>query len=109
MTADGTPVVSLNNGSQQSFTCDVAGAAAGWTVTDLSGITATQVTGLVAANNNPRITTTDTTGATPSSTIIISGFNQKDNQGEIQCINLEDNSVQGKAFISIGTSTYILL
>ena len=100
--------VSISNGKQQTFTCSVTGAAA-WTITGLRGIRATRSTGLVAANNNPRITTTDTSGITPFSTITISRFTAADNGGTIHCIELSDNSVQGKAIISIGTFTYILL
>ena len=49
-----------------------------------------------------RITTTDTSGTTPSSTITITGFTTSDNGGTIQCINLADGSVQGIASISVG-------
>ena len=92
-------------GKQQTFTCTVTGAAA-WTIIGLRGITATKSTGLLTANNNPRITTTDVRGITPSSTITITGFTAADNGGTIQCIELADNSVQGKATISIGTSMF---
>ena len=97
--------VSIYNGKQQTFTCSVAGAAV-WTITGLRGITATKSTGLSAANNNPRITTTDTSGLTPFSTITITGFNTSDNGGAIQCIELADGSVHGKTNISIGTAMY---
>ena len=100
--------VSIYTGKQQTFTCSVTGATA-WTISGLRGIGATRSTGLVAASNNPRITTTDTSGFTPSSTITISGFTTTDNGGTIHCINLADGSIQGTATISIGTSTYILL
>ena len=73
-----------------------------WIIDRLSGISATGTTGLSAANNNPRINTTDTSGAPPSSTIIISGFTTADDGGIIQCIALNDNSVQGMANISVG-------
>ena len=103
LTPDGS--VSISNDKQQTFTCSVTGAAA-WTINGLRGIRAKKSTGLVAANNNPRITTTDASGITPFSTIIITGFTAADNGGTIQCIELSDNSVQGKAIISIGISMY---
>ena len=106
LTPDGS--VSIYNGKQQTFTCSVAGAAA-WTITGLRGIRATKSTGLVAAKKNLRITTTDASGITKSSTITITGFTAADNGGTIHCINLADGSVRGKTNISIGTSTYILL
>ena len=98
---DGT--VSLYSGSQQTFTCNVTGIAAVWTISGLSGIRVTNVSGLSAADNNPRITATDSSGVTQSSTITIIGFTAADNGGTIQCIELSDNSVQGTATISIGT------
>ena len=91
----------MDCGSQQSFTCSVTGVLAGWTISGLSGISATENSGLSADNNNARITTTNS-GVTPSSTITITGFNTADNGGTIQCINLEDGSVQGMASISVG-------
>ena len=84
----------------------MTGIAAVWTITGLSGISVTGNIGLLAAYNNPRITTTDTRGITPSSTITITGFTTADNRGTIHCINLDDGKVQGTAIISIGTSTY---
>ena len=99
MTPDGT--VLLDCGSQQPFTCSVTGVAAGWTIRGLSGISVTRANGLSAANN-PRITTTDTSGVTQSSTITITGFTTADNGGTIQCINFADNSVQGMASILVG-------
>ena len=77
-----------------------------WTISGLSEIHVTGNIGLSAAKNNPRITTTDTSRLTPSSTITISGFNVTDNGGTIKCINLADGKVQGTATISIGTSLY---
>ena len=99
MTPDGT--VSLDCGSQRTFTCNVTGVLAGWTISGLSGISVTGTSGQIAANNNPRITTTDS-GALPSSTITITWFTTADNGGTIQCINLADGSVQGMASISVG-------
>ena len=54
--------------------------------------------------NNPRITSNDTGHNTQIgvSDITISGFSVSDNGGTIQCINLEDDSVQGVARISVG-------
>ena len=103
LTPDGT--VSLYSGSQQTFTCSVTVAAV-WTISGLSGISVTGNSGQLAANNNPRITTNDTSGITQSSTITITGFTAADNGGTIQCIELTDNSVQGTATISIGTSMF---
>ena len=70
LTPDGT--IPLDCVSAQTFTCSVTGGAA-WTIS-LDGISVTAVNGLSAANNNPRITTNDTSGVTPSSTITITGF-----------------------------------
>ena len=84
----------------------MTGIAAVWTISGLSGISVTGNIGLLAASNNPRITTTDTSGITPSSTITITGFTVADNRGAIQCINLADGKVQGTATISIGTPLY---
>ena len=107
-------LVSSYFGGQQTFTCNVTGAAAVWNirrfVEDTSRLDAikptTGSTGLSVASNNTRITTTDTSGITPSSTITISGFIAEDTGLRIWCINLEDNSVQGMVTISIGTSMY---
>ena len=93
--------VPLDCGSQQTFTCNVTGVAAVWTISGLSGISVTRDTGMVVANH-PRITTTDTSGVTPSSIIIITGFTTSDNGGTIQCINQANDSVQGMANISVG-------
>ena len=93
--------MSLDCGSQQTFTCSVT-VGVGWTISGLSGISVTSASGLSAAGNNPRINTTDTSGLPPSSTITITGFTTADNGGAIQCIELNDNSVQGMASISVG-------
>ena len=99
----------MDCGSQQTFNCNVTGPAAAWNISGLSGISATSATGLLAANNNsPRITTNDTRGITPSSTITITGFSAADNGGTIQCINLDDNRVQGVANISVLGALYCL-
>ena len=90
--------------SQQTFTCNVTGVLAGWTISGLNGISVIREIGLSAVSNNARITTTDS-GGTPSSTITITGFNTSDNGGTIQCINLEDISVQGMASISVGENS----
>ena len=99
LTPDGT--VPLDCGSQQTFTCGVNGTAA-WNISGLSGVRRTPSNGLGTAHSNPRITTTDTNGITSPSTITITGFTTSDNGGTIQCINLNDNSVQGMASIPIG-------
>ena len=91
--------VPLDCGSQQTFTCSVTVGAA-WTIS-LDGISVTTLNGLSAANN-PRITTTETSGVTPSSTITITGFTTSDNGGTIRCIDLDDLSAQGMANISVG-------
>jgi hypothetical protein len=67
----------------------------------LSGIYARH-SGLTVANNNDRVTTTDTSGVTQSSIINITGFSTADNGGIIQCINLNDGLVQGTAAVSVG-------
>ena len=95
--------VPLGCGSQQTFTCNVTGTGAQWTISGLSGISVTRESGLLAASHS-RITTTDTDGGTTSSTITITGFTTADNGGTIQCINVNDNSVQGMASISVGES-----
>ena len=95
----------MDCGSQQTFTCSVTGGAALWTISGLSGISVTRHTGQFAASNNARITTTDTSGLTQSSTITITGFTTADNGGAIQCINLDDISVQGMASISVGENS----
>ena len=100
LTPEGT--VSLDCGSQQTFTCNVTGVAAGWTISGLNEISVTARTGLFAANNNARISTSDTSGVTPSSTITITAFTTADDGGTIQCINLADNSVQGTSSLSVG-------
>ena len=94
----------MDCGSQQTFTCSVIGGAA-WTISGLSGISVTENSGLTVAINNPRITTTDTSGVTQSSTITITGFTTSDNGGAIQCIDLDDGSVQGMATVSVGESS----
>ena len=73
-----------------------------WTISGLSEIISTRDSGLLAASTSARITTTDTSGVTPSSTITITGFTTSDSGGIIQCINLVDGSVQGVASISVG-------
>ena len=100
LTPGGT--VSLDCSSQQTFICSVTGVAALWTISGLSGISVTANTGQLAANSTSRITTTDTSGITQSSTITITGFTTADNGGTIQCINLDDGSVQGMASILVG-------
>ena len=100
-----TPVgtISLDCGSQQTFTCSVPGPAALWTISGLSSISVIRESGLSVANTSgSRVTTTDTSGVTQSSTITITGFTTADHGGTIQCINLVDSSVQGMASISVG-------
>ena len=100
LTPDGTGP--LDCGCQQTFTCSVPGGVA-WNITGLIGISLPAIpTGLSIANNNPRITTTDTSGVTPSSTIAITEFTTADNGGTIQCIYLNDGSLPGMASISVG-------
>ena len=105
LTPNGT--VQLDCGTQQTFTCSVTGPAALWTITGLSGIYARH-SGLTVANNNDRVTTTDTSGVTQSSIINITGFSTADNGGIIQCVNQEDGSVQGTATVSIGECTCLI-
>ena len=98
----GTPnvTVSLDCGSQQTFTCTVTGVAV-WTISGLSGISVTSNSGQLIANN-ARITTNDTSGVVQSSIITITGFTIADNGGTIRCIDQANSSVQGMASISIG-------
>jgi hypothetical protein len=95
--------ISLDCGNQETFICSVTGTAAGWTITGLSGITVSLDSGLAANNTNARITTTDTSGVTQTSTITITGFNTSDNGGNVQCINLADGAVQGMINVSVGS------
>ena len=99
VTPSGT--VSLDCGSQQTFTCSVTGTAAGWTITGLSGITAVGTSGQLAANSNARIINTDT-GDPLTSTITITGFTTADNGGRVQCNELISGAVQGMTTISVG-------
>ena len=95
----------MDCGSEQTFTCSVTGPAALWTISGLSGINLTRESGLLVANtwsSGPRVITTDASGVTQSSTITIAGFTTADNGGTIQCINLDDLSIQGMASISVG-------
>ena len=73
-----------------------------WTITGLTGITAVQVTVQGAATTNGRITTTDTSGLTPTSNITITGFTAADNGGTVWCIDQNDGAVQGMVTVSIG-------
>ena len=92
----------MDCGSQQTFTCSVYGSAS-WTFSGLSGIRVPRFpTGVEIAKNNSRITTTDTSGLTPSSTINITGFTTTDNGATIQCFEHANASVQGMASISVG-------
>ena len=92
--------------SEQTFTCSVnditTGASlAGWTIT-LDDITATEDSGKeVGKTHSGRISTSDTSGVTKSSTITITGFTTADDGGTIQCINLDDGSLQGVAYTYI--------
>ena len=103
MTPDNT--VSLDCGSQQTFTCTVTGplgSAAGWNVSGLSGIImVTTGSGFNLANANNRISTNDTS-ITLSSTITITGFSTSDSGGTVQCVNQVNNDVQGLANILVG-------
>jgi hypothetical protein len=91
----------LDCGSQQTFSCSVTGAAAGWNITGLNGINAGSVSGMVAANTNPRIINTDT-GDFLTSNITITGFTEADN-GVVQCIELVSGAVQGMTAVSAGS------
>ena len=93
--------LTLDCGDQQSFMCIVASVAAGWTIYGLSGISVIAHSGLSAATNNLRISTNHTIGITPSSIITINGFTTSDNGGIIQCIDLNENSVQGMIYYII--------
>ena len=101
MTLDGT--VPLDSGSEVTFTCNVTGLSAVWTISGLNRISVTGTTEQFAGNNNSMITTTDTSGLTQSSTI--TGFTTSDNGGTIQCVNLADGSLQGVASIKVGESS----
>ena len=81
------------------------GEPLGWTISGLSGINITgPFRARPASRNNPRITSTDTgaNSQTGVSNITISDFSTLDNGGSIQCVNMEDGSVQGMATISVG-------
>ena len=99
----------MDCGSKQTFTCSVShitngSSSAGWTIT-LDGIAATEDSGKEAESMySGRVSTSDSGGVTKSSTITITGFTTSDNRETIQCINLDDGSVQGMASISIGES-----
>ena len=105
LTPDGT--VSLDCGSQQTFTCSVTDGVL-WTISGLSGASVEGNIGLFAAIKSSRITTTDTSIATTSSTITITGFTTADNGGTVQCINQmgANISFQGTANISVGEWVY---
>ena len=102
LTPDGT--IPVNCGRQWTFTCSVTGGVPVWTISGLSGINVTGNSGQSAADNNCRITTTDARGPPSTSTITITGFTTSDDGGTIQCINLNDDSVQGMASVSVGES-----
>ena len=97
----------MDCGSEQMFTCNVShvtsgASSAGWTIT-LNGIVVTEDSGKEAENAySSRISTSDLGGITKSSTITVTGFTTLDNRGNIQCINLDDGSVQGVAILSVG-------
>ena len=108
LTPDGT--VSVDCGGTQTFTCRAPGVSIGWNIAGLSGISMGPFRARPAARNNPRITSNDTGGNSQVgvSVITISGFSISDNGGNIQCINMDDNSVQGMATISVGEWVYIV-
>jgi hypothetical protein len=94
--------VFLDCGSEKTFTCSVTGLAAGWTITGLTGINSMERSGQVAANNNVRITTTDTNTSDPrTSTITITDFTDAEN-GTVQCVELINGGVQGMTTVSVG-------
>ena len=102
LTPDGQ--IWVDCGSKHTFTCSVShittgASSAGRTIT-LDGIAATEDSGKEAESMySSRISTSDTSGFTKSSTITITGFIESDNGGTIRCINLDDGSVQGMASI----------
>ena len=100
LSPNGTVLVS--SGSQVTFTCMVTGQTAVWSISGFRSIVAVEESGLSAAQNNPRITSSDSSSITANSTITIIGFTVDDDGGTIQCINGVDSSVQGTATISLG-------
>ena len=93
-------MISLNCGQQQTFTCNVTGPSAVWTILDLNETFAKLQSGLSVAKSNLLVTTTDT-NLTFTSTITITGFGEVDNGGSIQCIDLKSGAIQGMANVSI--------
>ena len=95
--------VSVDCGSTQTFTCAIPDKPIEWTTSGLSGIGSGPFRARIAAITNPRIMSTDTGGVlqTSVSVITISGFNRSDNGGIIQCINTNNNSVEGMASITV--------
>ena len=102
-------MVSVDCDRTQTFTCRAPGEPIGWNITGLSGI---NVPGPFNARNaafaNSRIMSNDTGESTQVtlSFITISGFSTADNAGIIQCVNLDDGSVQEMATISVGRWAY---
>ena len=98
-------MVPLDCASQRDFTCDVSdittgnyNPSAGWRINGLSNISAVGGNGITVANNNIRVTTT-TGGNVPTSTITIDNFDMRDDGGTVQCINTDDDTIQGTATI----------
>ena len=81
MSPDGA--VLLDCGSEATFICNVTGLSTVWTINGLSVMCVPETTEQFAANNNSRITTTDTSGLTQSSIITITGFTTSDNGGTV--------------------------
>ena len=93
-------MISLNCGQQQTFTCNVTGPSAVWTIPDLNETFAKLQSGLSVAKSNLLVTTTGT-NLTFTSTVTISGFGEVDNGGSIQCIDLKSGAIQGMANVFV--------
>ena len=85
-------IISLNCGDQQTFTCNVTGPSAVWTILGLNETFAVFQSGLSVARNNLLVSTTDT-NLTSTSTITIVGFGEVDKGGNIQCIDLKSGTI----------------
>ena len=98
-------MVSVDCGSEQTFTCRAPVEPIGWNIAGLSGINMPgPFRARVAARTNNRIVSNDSGGNTQVgvSDITIFGFSISDNGGIIQCVNMLTNSTRGMATISVG-------
>ena len=93
----------MDCGGTQTFVCSIPDKPIKWTTSGLRGISRGPFLARIAAIRYPRITSPDNGEIQSSeSRITISGFNKSDNGGTIQCVNADNNNVQGMASISVG-------